>query len=79
MCSFPEHFGLVMGCMRKREVWEKSHTGALNRDPENSVLPSLSDHELQSAKRILLNYIIANNSWNTLGISSPIRNNRVRS
>ena len=30
MCFFPEHFGLVMGGMRKREVWEKSHMGALN-------------------------------------------------
>ena len=30
MCFFPEHFGLVMGGMRKREVWEKSHMGAPN-------------------------------------------------
>jgi len=41
MCFFPEHFGLVMGGMRKREVWEKSHMGALilscNWDPEKAM------------------------------------------
>ena len=29
MCFFPEHFGLMMGGMRKCEVWEKSHMGTL--------------------------------------------------